>query len=408
MLNKVDWAIRDYRRMLIAVFLVAAFVYGMFFVMRGRFEVEPSDQREYYKLAVSLYEGHGFYDGYWWAHRPPLYSHLMAGLFHIVGSADRDAVLFCQTLLGIATSLLIAWLGDRMFDPFTGLLAGLGMALYPVFPWYSTFILYESLYVFLMTALLCLLWLWRQSLRWVWAVGVGVVLGLMLLTHGKTLLLLPFAVGYMALIVWTQRRTAFAQIGLVLGLVIIAILPWAYRNYQKFSQFVPINTSGGLIIYQAYNPYDQALLDRSQPELKQQLAQRAEPAGDEVAMSKLGYSLAVDWIRAHPLRTAELLIRKAFLFLSPHIEIHPVLGVLYGFLSMFAAWGALLLWRQGVFQRYELALLAVPIMGTAASNILFLVFYRYRIPMLNVLVLLAAFAFAQGLTPFLAGQLKRL
>lgn len=57
----------DNRRMLIVVLLVAVIVYGMFFTMRNRFEVEPSDQREYFKLAVSLYEGHGFYDGYWWA-----------------------------------------------------------------------------------------------------------------------------------------------------------------------------------------------------------------------------------------------------------------------------------------------------------------------------------------------------
>lgn len=58
---------RDNRRMLIVVLLVAVIVYGMFFTMRNRFEVEPSDQREYYKLAVSLYEGHDFCDGYWWA-----------------------------------------------------------------------------------------------------------------------------------------------------------------------------------------------------------------------------------------------------------------------------------------------------------------------------------------------------
>jgi len=391
-------------RRLAVVALISLAINLAFFSQRASFGIEPTDQREYYKLAVGIYEGEGFFDGYWLAHRPPLYSYLMAAVFRVIGGSSRDAILLLQAQLGAVTCLLVAWLGGQLFDRLTGLLAGLAMALYPALPWFATFVLYETVYIFLTAALLCALHLWSRAGRWLWALAIGIALGLMLLAHGKTLFLLPFVLGY---VVWRDAgrlRKATASIGLILLSMVVICSPWVCRNYRLFNQFVPINTSGGLIAYQAYNPHDPALLDHTQPTLKKELARLSVPPGDEIAMSQLGYELAIEWIRSNPWRTVELLAHKARLFLDPCIEPNVPLRLAYAMLSLVSSLGIAMLWHRKGKQRAALMLISVPLVWTAAANILSLVHYRYRLPMLPSLAMLSAVPLARGVMALLSGQ----
>ena len=386
---------------LAAIALLSLSVNLAFFSQRAGFGIEPTDQREYYELAVSIYEGQGFFDGFWLAHRPPLYPYWMAAVFKMSGAPSRDVILLLQAVLGGITCLLIAWLGAHLLDRSTGFLAGVTAALYPALPWYATFVLYETLYVFLTAALLCALHLWSRAGRKLWAIAVGMLLGLMLLAHGKTFLLLPFVLCYMLWRGARQLRQTITGIGLATLAMILVCSPWVYRNYRLFERFVPINTSGGLIAYQAYNPHDPALLDHSQPALKRELASLSEPPGDEIAMSQLGYRLASKWILLHPWQTIQLLAHKARLFLDPRIEPNPILGLAYAAVSLASFLGMVILWPSKGNQRSVLALLSVPIAWTAAANILSLVLYRYRLPMLPSLAVLSAVALVRGVTALL-------
>ena len=388
-------------RCLAVVALLSLTVNLAFFSQRVAFGIEPTDQREYYQLAVNVLEGRGFFDGYWLAHRPPLYSYLMAAVFKVIGATSRDAILLLQAAIGATTCVLVAWLGDRLFDRPTGFLAGVTAALYPALPWFTTFVLYETLYVFLTAALLCALHLWSRAGRNLWGVAVGLLLGLMLLAHGKTFLLLPFVLCYMLWRGARQLRRTTTGIGLATVAMIVVCSPWVYRNYRLFERFVPVNTSGGLIAYQAYNPHDPALLDHSQPALKRELASLSEPPGDEIAMSQLGYRLASEWIRLHPWQTVQLLARKAQLFVNPRIEPNLLLRLAFAAVSLASFLGIVILWRSEGNRRSALALLSVPIAWTATANILSLVFYRYRLPMLPSLAVLAAVALARGVTALL-------
>ena len=89
------------------------------------FASPEGDAADYDRLAMSLLQGQGYVspEGPLTSERPPLYSFVLAGLYGLVGHSYGVA-LGLQIGLSVASCVLIALLGARLFSPAAGIAAG--------------------------------------------------------------------------------------------------------------------------------------------------------------------------------------------------------------------------------------------------------------------------------------------
>jgi 4-amino-4-deoxy-L-arabinose transferase-like glycosyltransferase len=206
------------------------------------------DEKQYVQLAESLYEGRGFA----WASgertslRPPLYPALVAGVWHVAGRGNLQAVRFVQCLLGLLTAAMIVAIGRRAFDARIGRIAAAIVWLYPSFIYLNVTLLSETLFTFLLVLFLLLATaLTRPSSTWT-AIACGAALALGALTR-SVLWPLPLALCPLLFVVarGTARRRMFTAAAVFAGYVVV-IAPWAVRNTRL--QGVPevVDTMGGM------------------------------------------------------------------------------------------------------------------------------------------------------------------
>jgi hypothetical protein len=126
-------------------------VADVFYVTRGGKRI--TDEQQYSQIARSIVAG----DGFAWAPgqptsiRPPLYPGLLAALWSI--SPDNlQAVRGLQILLSLATAALVYILGSRIYGAQTGVWAAAVCWLYPSFIFFDFLILTETLFTFLLVA----------------------------------------------------------------------------------------------------------------------------------------------------------------------------------------------------------------------------------------------------------------
>ena len=170
--------------------------------------------------------------------RPPLYPVFLGTLYRLLGD-DIVILKTVQATMGALSCLLVYAIGRLAFERRRiALLAGLLSAFCGTLVYYDLEPLSASLEVFLLLlSLLTLLWAARRSgsgvLTWML---VGVVIGLSALNRGGTLVLVPFALGWL----WLTSRapggaTAFAKKAAVLLLsagAVIAPLAWHNARYE--------------------------------------------------------------------------------------------------------------------------------------------------------------------------------
>ena len=172
-----------FQKALVVLAVLGLIVRIGFFVEHARspsFGVPTLDQVYYDTVARMMLAGedlrelHGF--------RPLLYPMFLAALYKIGGLWGVDLALLMQHLLGIATGVIVAVLGDRVFrHRLTGIIGGVLFLLAPVPLYFEGELLIESSYTFLICAGL-LLHLraaenkgWKGALLWMFC-GALIVL----------------------------------------------------------------------------------------------------------------------------------------------------------------------------------------------------------------------------------------
>lgn len=181
---------------------------------------------------------------------PPGYPYFLAAFLGPFGSlvAVKWAQVVVSTALVPASSLI----ATRLFGSRVGLVAAGVVALYPELIWFSVHFWCETL--------LLALWWWAverltaadASARTSPAIAAGLLWGLAILTRETVLYLLPVAGLWL---VWRRedsRRWVRAGVFVVVALAVVA--PWTWRNWVKFGAFVPVSTAGGLNLYQGNAP----------------------------------------------------------------------------------------------------------------------------------------------------------
>lgn len=281
----------------VTLVLLAAIV-ALGFGLRAYRVVEPlatpgDDSRAYYGLSAALYEegsygGPEFRDSSDWSPGAPL---LYSAAYYATGGAREGTARIVELLCGLGSILLVYLLGRRLGTavggargaPAAGLLAALGVAVYPPFV-HSTGALFSEppAMLTLPAAVLAFLWAGEQERSRAWLLP-GLLFGLTALIRPEYLLV-GIAFGLLAALrVARERgwRPGLAGGALFAAALLLPIVPWTVRNAVVLDRLVPISTGGGKALYVGTNLPADGEYQRAKALLVQrQLGRELEPGSE--------------------------------------------------------------------------------------------------------------------------------
>ena len=160
-----------------------------------------------------------------------------------------------QILLGAATCVLIAAIGESAFGFRAGAIAGAIYAVYP-FAVYLPSVLYpQTLLAFLLALAFLLLVRYRETGRPAALLSASVLLGCSILVVPPVMILCPLLALW---VVWKPRQTMGLRLGTILlmaAFVLLAILPWTMRNIVVLDRFVFLTEGSSQLFYMQNNPH---------------------------------------------------------------------------------------------------------------------------------------------------------
>lgn len=170
----------------------------------------------------------GFVPGEPTAYTQPLYGFFLTPLYLLFGRSWL-AVGLAQTLVAVATALLVYELGRRVASARVGLVGALIATLHPYVVWHDVHVNREILDGLTAVAFAYLTVLVAERRSWKLAVALGAVSGLAILGNARLVLLPLVAVVYLGWR-WRQgRETAIAALAVAVAAG-ATLAPWLIRN----------------------------------------------------------------------------------------------------------------------------------------------------------------------------------
>jgi 4-amino-4-deoxy-L-arabinose transferase-like glycosyltransferase len=174
--------------------------------------------------------------------RPPLYPLFVGGVSALFGE-DLRVLMLVQHILGLGTVLLTYGIGRMLFGPAAGLLAALLTALSGPLLVTEHYLMSEALFGLLLTAGLFAYLRGVRSRGTRWFAAAGLLLGLAALTRPIAQLVLVLVTLTLPLLV-PRWRPALRAAALMIGLFVVAVLPWMIRNQVVQGTFAIAGGSG--------------------------------------------------------------------------------------------------------------------------------------------------------------------
>jgi 4-amino-4-deoxy-L-arabinose transferase-like glycosyltransferase len=343
----------------------------------------------------------------------------LAGVYRVAGH-DYRAARVGQSVLAGALVLAVYGMGASLFGRATGLLAAVGIAVYPPLIYLCGVFYVEHMTAVLLAMTLFFLVQWHRGRHCGWMWAAGITLGLTGLCRPVVLVFAPLAAVYVA---WSAKGKARWRCAGILTVATVAVIaPWTIRNAMVFHHFLPVSTGFGVQLWLGNNDasqgdaddrhlfplsdlWEQRLAEISDKARRE--AARAEGkrlfdglAGlDGVAQDRLYAHEAMAWIQQHPLAVLRLGARRFVEFHSAFtrtltrnedvnrrnqvvasVSTYPVLAV--------GLAGAIIAWRR---QRGARVIHAAIVSFTAA-HVLLTACTRYRLPLDALWLLFASIA----------------
>ena len=256
-----------------------------------------SDGRAYFTVAQSLAIQHQYPGAFW----PPGYP-LFLSVFFMVFGAHEWVCTLCSLLLFCSVGAIGYLLAIKLANKST---AGIAIALLAVWPGYVTTVGINSKEGFVALLLPAAMFLYLRSIQqnkteWTYLSASGIVLGLATLTQPGCILF-PLVILVADRLRTVSVRAAIPRIFVFSIAMLVAILPWTYRNYHSLHKVMLISSNGGSVFYRANNPLANASYS---PEGEIHLS------SDGYAADREGYKEGEKWIVEHPGHFAILAIRK--------------------------------------------------------------------------------------------------
>lgn len=192
----------------------------------------------------------GFVPGEPTAYTQPLYGFFLTPIYLVFGRSWL-AVGIAQTLVAVATALLVYELGRRVASSRVGLVAALIATVHPYLVWHDVHVNREVLDGLLAAALALLTVLVAERRSWPLAAALGAVSGLAILGNAR-LVLLPLVLGIYLAWRWREARLTL-RAAAVAGVALAAVIgPWVVRNEVQVGCYAITTDSRAL--WKANNP----------------------------------------------------------------------------------------------------------------------------------------------------------
>ena len=369
------------------------------------FTMPAVDAATYAEQATSLASGNwlGRGQGPFW--QPPLYPYFLGVIKLAFPESFYYVSRFAQALIGSLTCVLLYLVGRRLFGSGIGFIGGLIAAVYGPLIYFDARLLPAGLATFFT---LISLWLLIRAVerptRSIFMVA-GFALGLASLTAAILASLIPGVAIW--LFYWLRKKVAPAVVAFLLGMV-LAIAPVTLRNYTIGGDFVPISYNGGVNFYIGNNANAaQTLALRPGWEWEELVAlPLREGITRPAAKSLFFYRQALEYMQNAPFDYMGLLaVKTAQFWRGDEIERNQEMyywrkyssvlsGTLwkwevafpFGLVSPFALLGLIVYIRRQGF-----ALPVLFVLGYSFAVISFFVAARYRLPIVPLLILFAAY-----------------
>jgi len=254
----------------------------------------------------------------------PFYPYFLAASYRLSGGSI-DFVRLIQILLDALSAVLVFRITRRLFNLQAAILAGLGMAVYPVLIFQTGLLLKTTLNVFWSTLMLWLIFEPWHQWNGVRYGCLGLVSGWAAATQGSVLLQIPLV--FLWIIVdgpWNRPGRWIRHGGYVVIGLILSIGPFTLRNYRVSGRWVLLTAQGGANFYLGNSPYSDGTSQR--PPRIRMTPEYEEADFHREAERALGRTLTPEeasaywthqafiWIREHPKDALRLQFRKLGLF----------------------------------------------------------------------------------------------
>lgn len=267
---------QHYKHIWIAILLFSVVTRVGVALYYGNWVPTEHDDYSYSTLGLRLATGHGYtFDRPWYpftpaetptAHWSFLYTAFVAAVYALFGFRPVVVRLVTAILAGILLPWITARLTRRLFPQrqWTPLIAALATAGYAFFILYGGRLMTEALYI------VTLLWSFERALTlaeafaagrpgWGAALGLGVSLGPTALFRQAILPWTPVLFLWLLWRAWRGDARNLVRLHLpalvLAGMTLLAfILPWTYRNYRVYGDFLLLNSNTGYAMYSAQHP----------------------------------------------------------------------------------------------------------------------------------------------------------
>lgn len=383
-------------------------VVGVAFLLRGlllwemrtldpAFDILPAgtDQLNY------VFFARGFLRGYWpnLSHEPFYFGPFISFYFILCSMVFGENLLWTRLMTVILTSLSVGFsysLARQTFSKPVAWLTGLLCACNGVFLFYDTSVLIEPVLTVLNVLMLWLLYRLQKTGEWRVAIAAGVMLGLSALARSNILLFLPLILLWMLLTFPGKSSPKIGWYLVVCTAMALTIAPVTIRNYfaSYKHQFVLTTSGGGMNLWIGNNPsasgnfgFDGGLLETTRARMRA----TGTTFGDEV----------FHFIRTSPKEYLQLEYEKLQMIwrgyeisnLIPYYIFRPASRILRLPLINFVVIGPLsLVGMLLALKRWQTcSLLYAYVVVQVATMLLFFVLARYRLVMVPVVTIFAAY-----------------
>ncbi|NCF65568.1 MAG: hypothetical protein GWP61_06325 [Chloroflexi bacterium] len=367
----------------------------------------PTAERELGKIAISHLKTGEFADPYIiptgpTAHLPPVPPLKDSLIYRALGLTYRAGYVRAISII-ITTSVLygmLPWFSERLgtgrgagvIAGLVGAISGLVGGIWDMLPGHGEYL--TGLIMGLL--LVAFLRRWKeQSGGWRGSLLLGLAIGAAFHVQPA---LLPVVLGCMLFeLWWLKNPRKWALVGVVALGILLACLPWGWRNYQTFNAVFFIRSNLGGELRLAYNDATAATFEEMDamgahyihPGAVVSEARKLIELGEIEYMNQAGGE-ALEWISAHPAESLRLLAQRfANLWAGPqHKPVEDALDVLA--LTVLAIMGA---WRS--FPRITIpqrAAFSIPLVTYPLIYYIVAYMPRYRIPLDWILYILAGAA----------------
>lgn len=274
-----------------------------------------ADSFGYEAKAVSLSQGEGYrYEDRLTSFKPPGYSAFLAGLYRLLGHADR-VVWAVQLGLGVLICLCVLLIGRSIFSEAVGFWAAVITSFSLPMARASGWLLTEALAAFLLVIVIGLgVAFLKQRKLWL-ALLMGVSAAALIFTK-SAMILFPFCwFGWLTFkLIEASSRKDLLRLFLGLLVCLFCLSLWTVRNWRVQGQPVLLSTAGGRAFYASYCPPDGFKFGMNSND---SVDQQADQMTHEVERDRFYYQSAFRWIAGHPNQLPKLLFYKGLYAFSP-------------------------------------------------------------------------------------------